>query len=206
MFAGIVEEVGVLRKVEKSRFGKRMLIECKKVLQSHGKRKLSVGDSVAVSGVCLTVEKAHAKTFSCTAVPETLQRTTLGAKKEGDEVNLERALTLQEGISGHLVQGHVDGMAQVASFKKGVLSLTCPRPLFGYLLPKGSLAVDGISLTIARLGKNNRVQIAIIPHTLAQTALRTTSPGDFVNIEIDFLSKAIHHFLKKELRALRRFK
>lgn len=201
MFSGIVEEVGRVVSIREVKEGKKLGIQAEKVWKSDKKAELCPGDSIAVSGVCLTVERIRRPIFFCTVVQETLKKTTLGEKKPGSRVNLERALTLQEAIAGHIVQGHVDGQAETRSFKNGILKLRLPKTLRKYLIPRGSLAVDGVSLTIAGLSRQKDVSIAIIPYTRDHTTLGFLKKGDRVNVEIDLLGKALFHYLEDQLKA-----
>jgi len=155
---------------------------------------LKIDDSVAVSGVCLTVIAHSAGDFAVEAVQETLKKTTMGQLQRGDKVNLERALRADSRLGGHFVQGHVDGIARVREFvpQAGgkLLSLALPDALLPYVIPRGSIAVDGVSLTIAEL-QGHVPHIALIPHTLQKTTLGKLKPGDAVNIETDMLGKYV---------------
>jgi riboflavin synthase alpha subunit len=150
------------------------------------------GDSVSVSGCCLTVTATDGKALEFDAVPETIARTTLGALEPGAEVNLEPALRAGEPLGGHFVQGHVDGRARVSAIERegegARLQLQLPAELYRYCVEKGSLAVDGVSLTIAALDDNG-VEIALVPFTLERTTLGALGPGDEVNVEVDLLAK-----------------
>jgi riboflavin synthase len=154
--------------------------------------KAALGDSIAVSGCCLTVTAADGETLEFDAVPETIARTTLGGLEPGAEVNLEPALRAGEPLGGHFVQGHVDGRARVAALDPegdgARLRLELEPELLRYCVEKGSLAVDGVSLTIAAL-HDEGVEIALVPFTLEHTTLGALAPGDQVNVEVDLLAK-----------------
>ncbi len=187
MFTGLVEEMGRVERVEERPDGRRLWIAAGRVLE--GTR---AGDSLAVSGVCLTVVALEPGRFGVEAVPETLSRTTLGALRAGDAVNLERALTLEQRLGGHLVQGHGDGVGEVLAVAPegdGTrVTIAGPAPLRRYVAEKGSLAVDGVSLTVARAGAD-RCEVALIPHTLEVTTAGAYRPGTRVNLEVDLLAR-----------------
>lgn len=190
MFTGIIEESG---RVETA--GARLSIGCSHVLSD-----LTLGASIAVNGVCLTAVEIRADGFSADLAPETLERTNLGDLKPGEPVNLERPLTLQTRLSGHLVQGHVDGTGSVESLRalgdgNWELLVQVPRDLDRYLVYKGSITIDGISLTIASV-KDGLVNVAIIPHTYEATNLAGRKPGERVNIECDILAKHVARLLQ----------
>ncbi len=195
MFSGIIEETGRIERVNKSSRGLRLSISGQEVLKD-----LAIDDSIAVSGVCLTVVDRDEHTFHVEAVQETLQRTTLGTLKVGDRVNLERALRLSDRLGGHFVQGHVDGVGKVVGFQDQLggklLAVQLPENLMKYVIEKGSIAVDGVSLTVARVA-GNTITIALIPHTLDKTTLGTLQVGDRVNIEVDLIGKYIENLLAK---------
>ena len=193
MFTGLVEELGRVAAVEDRPGARRLEIAADLV-----RRELCVGDSVAVNGCCLTVIALAPDRFSLEAVPETLARTTLGAVREGAAVNLERALRLDQRLGGHLVQGHVDGVGVVvANLPEGDgrrLSLGIPGELRRFVAEKGSIAVDGISLTIAALTPQG-CEIALIPHTLTNTVAGGYASGTRVNLEVDLLARYLERLL-----------
>jgi riboflavin synthase len=189
MFTGIVEELGTVETA-----GSRLSIGCARVLQD-----LTIGASIAVNGVCLTAIEVRSDGFSADLAPETLDRSNLGDLKPGDGVNLERPLTLAARLSGHIMQGHVDATAVLQSLRaledgNWELLLQVPKALDRYLVFKGSIAIDGISLTIADV-TDGLVRVAIIPHTYKVTNLAKRQPGDRLNIECDMLAKHVEKLL-----------
>jgi riboflavin synthase len=196
MFTGIVREVGRVARVTTSRGGGRsLLVACKAV-----RRGLKRGDSVSVGGVCLTATRLVAGGFQVDAVPETLRRTTLGRAKVGDRINLEPAARLNEVVGGHLVSGHVDGLGKVIRvFREGNgrrIVIHAPHEVSRYLVPKGSVCVDGVSLTLAAV-RVPWFEIALIPHTLRVTTLGRLERGDAVNLEADLIAKHVAHLMGK---------
>ncbi len=190
MFTGIIEELG---KVEAA--GTRLSIGCSRVLSD-----LTIGASIAVNGVCLTAVDIRPDGFSADLAPETLERSNLGDLKPGDRVNLERPLTLQTRLSGHIVQGHVDGTGTLEALRalgdgNWELLVRVPRELDRLLVYKGSIAIDGISLTIASV-QDGLVKVAIIPHTYEATNIAGRKPGERVNIECDILAKHVARLLE----------
>lgn len=159
---------------------------------------LAIGDSVAVNGVCLTVAERDGERLTFDLAQETLDRTTLGALGEGDGVNLERPVTLLTRLGGHLVQGHVDGVGTVGGREStetgATMRISVPDELRPYLVEKGSIAVDGVSLTVAALDEKT-FEVALVPHTLAATTLGDIEQGDHVNLEVDVLAKYVESLL-----------
>jgi riboflavin synthase len=188
MFTGLVEAVGTVARIEGGPLGRVLRVA------SRLGAELTPGDSISVSGVCLTVTIADASGFEAEVSPETLRVTTLGAMTTGRSVNLERPLRADARLGGHFVLGHVDGLGRVAAFSPDGeaywLDVELPPDLQAYAIPKGSIAIDGISLTIASLTKD-RVSAQIIPYTFAHTALRDARAGDPVNLEMDVLGKYV---------------
>lgn len=181
MFTGIVREKGRVASVEGNGTGIRLVVEAGSAA--------AIGDSVAIGGVCLTVVEAGAGRLAFDAVPETLERTSLGRLRVGDEVNVEPALRAGEPLGGHIVQGHVDGVAAVRSL--GELTwFDLPPGLSRYCVEKGSITVEGCSLTVAALDEDG-FAVALIPHTLEVTTLGGLRPGDPVNVEVDVLAKYV---------------
>jgi len=193
MFTGIVEELGRVAAVEERPDGRRFWIAAVSVLEG-----TAVGDSIAHSGCCLTVVAVADGRFAVEAVPETLRLTTLGDWHEGDGVNLERSLRLEQRLGGHLVQGHVDGVGEVRDVRPEGdgrrVTVVIPPGLRRYVAHKGSLAVDGVSLTVAAL-TDDGCEIAYIPHTLAVTAAGSYRPGRRVNLEVDLLARYLARLL-----------
>lgn len=196
MFTGIVEETGVIAGVEPRGSGARLRIEASLVLEG-----LREGDSVCVSGACLTAVDIRAGGFSADVSRETLDRTTLGGARAGTPVNLERAMPASGRLGGHIVQGHVDGVGVIRTFREQGggdwwLEIEAPPELERYLVYKGSVAVDGISLTVARVS-GPVFSVAVIPHTWRNTTLRNARPGTRVNIETDILAKYVEKLLAR---------
>ena len=186
MFTGIVRERGRVVSAESNGGGVHLRIAAPETAGA------ALGDSIAVSGCCLTVTAADGETLEFDAVPETIARTTLGGLEPGAEVNLEPALRAGEPLGGHFVQGHVDGRTRVQALERegegSRLRLQLPPELHRYCVEKGSLAVDGVSLTIAALCEDG-LEIALVPFTLEHTTLGALAPGDEVNVEVDLLAK-----------------
>jgi riboflavin synthase len=193
MFTGIVTEKGRVVAVRRSAAGLRLRIDGPKTAKG-----LSLGGSVSVDGVCLTAVEIVRSSFSLDVIPETLRRSTLSSVAVGREVNLERPLSAAGELGGHFVQGHVDARAAVmASTRKGdetMLEIRTPRELAGLVVQKGSIAIDGVSLTVASV-KRGRFSVALIPHTIASTNLGRLKAGDEVNLEADLLGKYVRALL-----------
>jgi riboflavin synthase len=167
--------------------------------------EMAIGDSLAVNGACLTVVERNGDTLHFQAGPETLQRTNLGELNPGDAVNLERPLAVSDRLDGHFVQGHVDGMGRIAErIRQGDWELvwfSCSPELTAQMVSKGSVAVDGVSLTIVEVAAD-RFSVALIPHTLTHTTLGHKGPGASVNIETDLLAKYVHKYLVQQTSAV----
>ncbi len=196
MFTGIVEEVGRVQAVEARAQGSRLRFEAARVVED-----LREGESVAVSGVCLTAAQIDAGGFWADVSRETLERSTLGEARAGTRVNLERALRAAGRLGGHIVQGHVDGTGVVRVMEERGggdwwLEVEAPAELARYLVFKGSVAVDGISLTVARVD-GPVFAVAVIPHTWAHTTLKDARPGVRVNLETDILAKYVERLLEQ---------
>jgi len=193
MFTGLIEEVGEVLRLERRPESAHLYIKARTVLA--GTRR---GDSIAVSGACLTVVRLGADHFAVDAMAETLGHSTIGNLRPGHEVNLERALALGDRLGGHLVLGHVDGVGEVLAVEtRGIaqeVRISLPPELEGYVAGKGSVAVDGISLTVTDVAPGS-FGIGIIPHTLAMTTLRSVSPGRRVNLEADVLARYVRQAL-----------
>ncbi len=193
MFTGIVRERGRVAAIDGGAEGVRLRVEAPATAA-----EVSVGDSVAVGGVCLTVVEIAAPQLSFDAVPETLGRTALGRLRPGAEVNLEPALRAGEPLGGHVMQGHVDGVGRVRSVEPegdgSRIWIDAPPAVLRYCVEKGSIAVDGTSLTVAALDDAG-FAVALIPHTLSETTLGALRPGDEVNLEADVLAKYVERLL-----------
>lgn len=194
MFTGLIEEVGKVAAVAGKGEAMLLTIQASKVLQG-----VQPGDSIAVNGVCLTVTSYSSSSFTADVMPETYKRSSLSSLKQGAAVNLERAMQAGARFGGHIVQGHVDGLATIdRSYQDGNaivyrLRLHDPEQL-RYIIPKGSITIDGISLTVVE-ASGELVSVSIIPHTLAQTALQYRKQGEIVNIECDIIGKYVEHLL-----------
>ena len=195
MFTGIVEEVGTVRKAREGRGLLELEIEAKG-LAGQVKR----GDSIAVAGVCLTATATRRHRFSTQAMTETLDRTTLGSLRRGGRVNLELPVRLNDRLGGHIVQGHVDGIARVmrADDDDGALRvwMSAPDDVLRYLVPKGSVTLDGVSLTVVEVGTTS-FQVALIPHTLKETTFNHIEIGDRFNVEVDVLAKYVERLIER---------
>lgn len=194
MFTGLVEEVGKVRSI--GRKGEAMVlgISAKRVMED-----LNIGDSVAVNGVCLTATSIEASGFLSDVMPETYRHTNLKLLAKGSPVNLERAMSAKGRFGGHIVQGHVDGTAHIISIKRdqnAVVFEIAPvnTEVFRYIIPKGSITVEGTSLTVVDV-TGSAFTVSIIPHTLDQTVLAYRNTGDLVNIECDVIGKYVNHLL-----------
>src|SRR5919204_4660878 len=194
MFTGIVEEVGTVRHVEATPSGSRIEVAASRAIEG-----LEVDHSISVSGVCLTVIERDDRSFTSDVVSETLARTTLGALARGSRVNLERAATPNTALGGHFVQGHVDAQTKLLSREPegdgARLRFSLPKDLARYIVMKGFITIDGVSLTIARLGRTF-FEIALIPHTAEHTTLGALRPGDPVNVEVDIIAKYVERITK----------
>lgn len=194
MFTGLVEEIGRIEAVTPLGEDIRLAVACEAILPG-----LRPGDSIAVDGCCLTAETITATGFTAYASPETLRKTSLGARAPGAGVNLERSLTLEKRLGGHLVQGHVDATGTFLSARETgnawELRLRAPREVTRLSIPKGSIAIDGISLTIVDL-LEDEISAWIIPETWRRTTLHERGPGDRMNLEADMIGKYVHRFLE----------
>lgn len=198
MFTGIVKHVGRLERLEPSESGQRLRVDCAAAAE-----RLAVDDSISVAGVCLTVTRRDAAGFELDVVPETLSRTTLGMARPGNMVNLEPAATLETALGGHLVQGHVDGtselVARTAVGDGARLTFRLPLELRRYIVAKGFIAIDGVSLTVATVD-HDHFEVALIPHTARQTTLGVLDVGANVNIEVDVIAKYVERLLQESGR------
>lgn len=204
MFTGIVEELGRVVRLETVEDSARLTVEAPTVTQD-----VSLGDSVSVNGCCLTVTAVHGSTFTADLMAETLTRTTMGSQTPGDPVNLERALRASDRLGGHIVQGHVDATAEVLDHHRGehwdLLRIGLPQAIARYVAVKGSVALDGVSLTVVDVvdasdvtpvpGAGASLSVGLIPETLRRTTLGTRRPGERVNLEVDVLAKYAERLL-----------
>ena len=195
MFTGLIEDVGTIGDLRLQQKSAVLTVKTKLPVRS-----MARGASVAVNGACLTVVKKGPKSFTVDVSPETLQRTSLETLTIGSMVNLERPMRLADRLGGHLVTGHVDGVGAVAAIEKQgeftIITFDVPAPLGALLVPKGSVAVDGISLTV-NVCRKQRFSVAIIPFTLRHTNLRARRVGDNVNIETDLIGKYVQSFMRQ---------
>ena len=193
MFTGIVEELGTVAGIEDQGDALRLTIHAQHVLADAG-----LGDSISVNGCCLTVAERDGDTWTADVMQETLDKTSLAGVQPGDRVNLERAVTPQTRLGGHIVQGHVDGVGEVLSRTPSehweVVEVSLPGELARYLVDKGSITVDGVSLTVVEAG-DDRFTVSLIPETLARTTLGSRQPGDRVNLEVDVIAKHVEKLL-----------
>lgn len=194
MFTGLIEEVGSVTSVQEHGGGLDITVSARVVMDD-----LSVGDSIAIQGVCQTVVARGQDWFRVIAVEETLSKTTFKMLAIGSPVNLERALLPTRRLGGHFVQGHVETIGRIASFEQRDSSwelwVECPEEYLRFVIPLGSIALDGISLTIARVHES-QFMVAIIPHTFENTTLRYRRSGDWVNLEFDILAKFVERLLQ----------
>lgn len=202
MFTGIVEGCGVIKKIELFRTHTRLEVECPFSLKG-----TKIGDSIAVDGCCLTATKLRGKTFAADVSPETLRVTTLGRLKRGSRVNIERPLRMGDRLGGHIVQGHVDGVGELVQKKfvsakpdaYWLLEVKVPKALRSYMVDKGSVTVDGISLTV-NSAKQDRISLCIIPHTQEKTTLVEKPLGAPLNLEADILLKYLEKMFKARIK------
>jgi riboflavin synthase len=198
MFTGIIEELGHVALIETKGQQRRLTVSCSKLVQ-----ELKQGDSISVSGVCLTAVDITRSSFTCDLAQETWLRTSFSRLDTGASVNLELPMRANGRFDGHVVQGHVDGAGTVISFEQipggndYVLQINVPSELSRYIVPKGSLAIEGISLTVAAID-GTQVRVAIIPHTADVTNLQSLKPGDHVNLEVDVIAKYVEKMIGTE--------
>ncbi len=194
MFSGIVEEVGSIDSIQRVPSGLKLHIRCKKILDD-----LKLGDSVAVNGVCLTAVEINDDSFVADVSFETLSKSNLGDLKIKEFVNLERALKVSDRLSGHIVLGHIDSKCIISKIQRSgdfyILGISIDNYVYRYCIKKGSVCIDGISLTINELD-NTYLELTIIPHTFENTNLRYKKVGNYVNIEVDVLGKYVEKMLK----------
>lgn len=196
MFTGIIEEIGTVKAIKKNAASAELQIGCKTVLED-----IHLGDSIAVNGVCLTATSFDSSGFTADVMHETLDRSSLGSLKPGSAVNLERAMAAGGRFGGHIVSGHIDGTGRIAKLERDAnaiwYTIKCESRLLRYVIEKGSIAIDGISLTVAKVSPGD-FSVSIIPHTLGQTILSQKKPGDTVNLENDCIGKYVERLMQPE--------
>lgn len=193
MFTGLVAELGTVTELKPLKQSYNITVKAQKVLEN-----LKIGDSIAVNGACLTVVKISGSAFTADIMPETVKLTNLRNLKSGDKVNLERTLKLSDGLDGHIVSGHVEGIGVIMSQKAQgiaeIVTVKTPPQLLKYIIKKGSIAIDGISLTVTEV-TGSSFSVSLIPHTAKETTLGFKKPGDEVNLETDIIGKYVEHLL-----------
>lgn len=193
MFTGLIAELGVVKRLKKLENSYHITIAAKKVLD-----KLKIGDSMAVNGTCLTVVALASNEFTADVMPETVKLTNLRKLHAGDKVNLERTLRLIDGLDGHIVSGHVEGIGVISQSRMdgiaNIITVKTPAELMRYILLKGSIAIDGISLTVTEV-KDGTFSVSLIPHTSKETTLGFKTIGDEVNLETDIIGKYVEQML-----------
>lgn len=196
MFTGIIEEKGKIKRISRSGNFSVLTVGGKDIFSD-----LAIGDSVAVNGVCLTVTGISAETFTADVMHETLNRSSLGDLSVGSNVNLERAMPANGRFGGHIVSGHIDGTGRIIRTRDDGIAvwytIAAESEILKYIVIKGSVAIDGISLTVAERGAD-RFSVSVIPHTAKVTILGEKSPGDIVNLEVDIIGKYVEQLMKKE--------
>lgn len=194
MFTGLIQEVGTIQSVIQNAEGKEFIIKAPSLI-----KEIQIDDSVATNGCCLTATKIQGDTFKVQAVHMTLEKTSIGKLEANDKVNLELSLRPTDRLGGHFVQGHVNAMGKIKQIKtiggNWEIEVSIPKDLRKYMISEGSITLDGISLTIARLTEDS-LTVSIIPHTLEKTTLGTKKVGDHLNLEVDMIAKYIENFLR----------
>ena len=192
MFTGIIEELGTVGQMDRRPDSIKLTIQARKVLEG-----TQLGDSIAVNGVCLTVTSMTDSSFTADVMHETMRRSSLSDTKSGSKVNLERAMQVGGRLGGHIVSGHIDGVGHIARIAADgiarVITISIPKDMEPFIVEKGSIAIDGISLTVVSVG-NSQFSVSIIPHTMANTTLIDKHPGAVVNLETDVIGKYVHSF------------
>ena len=193
MFTGLVEELGKVTNITRTSQSVRITIGADKVLTD-----VKIGDSIAVNGTCLTAVDYNTKSFTADVMPETVNRTVLASLKPGDIVNLERCLKVGDRLGGHIVSGHIDGIGTITAKQRNdiaiIVTITASPHLLRYIIPKGSIAVDGTSLTVVEIGAN-WFTVSLIPHTAGLTTVGLKSSGQPVNLEVDIIGKYVERLL-----------
>lgn len=196
MFTGLIEEIGSIQSIKSHGTSKQIVIACEDVLDG-----VALGDSIATNGVCLTVCAYNDSTFTADVMVETVQKTNLSAIQTGDKVNLERALRVGDRLGGHFVSGHIDGTGNISSVRRlehdTLIEISCSPDLLRFVVEKGSIGIDGISLTVASVSSKS-FAVSIIPTTSIDTTLTNRKVGDIVNLECDMIGKYIHKFTSSD--------
>ena len=199
MFTGIIEEIGKVERIQKDSRNCKLSIKASKILTD-----IHLGDSIAVNGICLTVTHFNHQAFTVDVMNETWSRTALTLLKYGSEVNLERALSVNGRLGGHVVTGHIDGTGKISSIKKDDnavwYQINTQKEILDLIVEKGSITIDGISLTVAKVSKLN-FSVSVIPHTLEQTILKSKRVGSTVNLENDILGKYVQKLMDNSLQS-----
>ncbi len=198
MFTGIIQEIGSIVRIKKSSQSCELCVAAKDIKNSN------IGDSIAVNGVCLTITKIEKRDFSADVVNETLQRTNLGLLRAGDRVNIEKPLRVGDQLSGHFVLGHIDNTGTIISAVSesgGILEVETKDEIMKYIVEKGSIAIDGVSLTVAEVRKKS-FKVALIPHTISTTTLDNKKRGNVVNLEVDVLGKHVAKLMEAKSQKL----
>lgn len=197
MFTGLIKDKGIITRIEENASGKIFEIETKKLI-----KEINIDDSIATNGVCLTATEVKDATFAVQAVHVTLEKTNLGTLEVANEVNLELALRASDRLGGHFVQGHINGVGELLKIEQRgenwELEFSVPANLLKYCITEGSIALDGISLTLAKVNQSS-VLVSIIPHTFDNTTLGQKKVGDSVNIEVDMMAKYLENLLKHRI-------
>lgn len=200
MFTGIIEEIGKIKSITRGSRSVALEVQAKKVLED-----TKVGDSIATNGVCLTVTSLTGDGFRADVMPETVRRSNLGTLKPGDRVNLERALCLSSRLGGHIVAGHVDGTGRITDIQRDDIAvwitISADAQLLRYMIEKGSITIDGVSLTIAYVDESV-FRVSVIPHTQEETTLTGRHSGDIVNLENDMIARYVEKLMGRENKGL----
>lgn len=198
MFTGIIEATGRVLRIERRGDAKRITIEFPDQLTD-----VQLGDSISINGVCLTLRERRNQAFTFDLSEETIKKSTLGGLREGDRVNLERALRLSDRLGGHFVTGHIDGIGEITALRKERdfvhLRVKVPESILNYIVPKGSIAVDGISLTVNEV-KGDEIFLTLIPYTLEKTNLMDKRIGDPINLEADLIGKYVEQLVRPKIK------
>lgn len=199
MFTGIIEEIGTVKQVQSGTTACILTVSASTVLSD-----VHIGDSIAVNGTCLTVCRSDGSSFSADVMPETMRRTNLGKLRPGSKVNLERAMSANGRFGGHIVSGHIDGTGTVKKMQREEnavwVTISADASVLRYIVEKGSVAIDGISLTVANVTQQD-FSVSVIPHTAQQTTLLSRTPGDTVNLECDIIAKYTEKLLRPQAQS-----